>query len=651
MRLRHWLLLSALLPAPVVAQPQVIHLDPDDPEAFNQLIAAGAVVGGLTIVVDGQMLLPPPPPGAPSYVPPIQGDVTLMGGAQPFLLLPDGPPGTNAPPVFLVGSGATLRLDGVVMQDFATGDSGGAILVDGGTLVASNAIFSGNSAAIEGGAIKVKRGKLRLRKSRFRRNSTGGLGGAISATDQAELLLVGNRFSENSAGVFGCDLNVATPGPTRHRIQGNAFEGGNCDNVLIENPMGVLEFLFNLMASGADPRAFDSTGEVDFLGNLLLGLPPSRTAGSKELCADFGSGAFRSLGANIASDASCALDGPGDLVTSQSVVTAGADGVAVPHAGSPALDRGPAGLVALPGQPSVLPCGYSDARGLGRPQDNDGDGLFECDSGSGELQAGADLGPAHSAAYYDTGRSGEGHIVELLGGGVAVASTFTFGPDGGMAWFTGLGQVVGNSVVIDDYLVTSGGRFGAAFDPGAVVRTRAGGASFVFPDCNATNSPGHFAFAADADGAFSDLAAAAARLTSVVPCSGPPAALAGRSGSFYPQGRSGEGLFLQFLPDGRAVMVFYSYTPAGEQFWAIASDVTVAGDVLTANLSYPVVTTRFGSAFDPADVTLAPWGTATLTFQGCDALSFAWNSTVPGYGSGSLPYTRLTQLDGTNCAD
>ncbi|MDX2416090.1 MAG: hypothetical protein QNK19_01370 [Xanthomonadales bacterium] len=49
------------------------------------------------------------------------------------------------------------------------------------------------------------------------------------------------------------------------------------------------------------------------------------------------------------------------------------------------------------------------------------------------------------------------------------------------------------------------------------------------------------------------------------------------------------------------------------------------------------------------DVDLQLWGTFSLTWTACDTLDFDYNSTVPGYGSGSYDYTRVSTLQSTSC--
>jgi len=39
----------------------------------------------------------------------------------------------------------------------------------------------------------------------------------------------------------------------------------------------------------------------------------------------------------------------------------------------------------------------------------------------------------------------------------------------------------------------------------------------------------------------------------------------------------------------------------------------------------------------------------TFTFADCNNGAVSWNSTLPGYGSGTVPIVRLTQIAGMAC--
>lgn len=60
---------------------------------------------------------------------------------------------------------------------------------------------------------------------------------------------------------------------------------------------------------------------------------------------------------------------------------------------------------------------------------------------------------------------------------------------------------------------------------------------------------------------------------------------------------------------------------------------------------------QFPPMFDPAGITQHLWGTATFTFTDSTHASVTWNSTIPGYGSGSQPLQPLAVglLDRRGC--
>jgi hypothetical protein len=360
-------------------------------------------------------------------------------------------------------------------------------------------------------------------------------------------------------------------------------------------------------------------------------------------------------GFNIVADDSCGLAGTGDQTSVDPMIAPPVGDGLVPtlDPDSPAIDAGANFLLGGgggKGAQAVLPCGFKDMTGLARPQDFSANSDFNCDIGAIEVQGGPDIGSPQSAAFFDPARNGEGIFVEMLGGGLAFVAEFTYTADGsGPAWFVGIGDVIGNSVVVDDMLVTSGGIFGDAFDPTAVSRARVGGLSLNFPTCLAGGAPGKQSFQAALGSPFQDLLASAMRLSTIVGCSGPPASVSGRSGSFFDPARDGEGIFVQWLDTGQVVVIWYTYDPEGNQFWTISGETTINGNSVTASMLYPAGSTSFGSGFNPAEVDIQPWGTLTLTYSGCNQVRLDYESTVSGFGSGGLDYVRLTSLSGTSC--
>ena len=127
------------------------------------------------------------------------------------------------------------------------------------------------------------------------------------------------------------------------------------------------------------------------------------------------------------------------------------------------------------------------------------------------------------------------------------------------------------------------------------------------------------------------------------------------SGNWYGgSSQSGHGFQLEFTSQNNtAVAIWFVYSPDGSaQNWIYAqgtydptqSTVTLPAFLLTgAKFPNPL------SNFDPAAVQRTDWGTLTFSFTDCNNGTASWNSTVAGYGNGSLPITRVSQIAGTAC--
>jgi hypothetical protein len=136
------------------------------------------------------------------------------------------------------------------------------------------------------------------------------------------------------------------------------------------------------------------------------------------------------------------------------------------------------------------------------------------------------------------------------------------------------------------------------------------------------------------------------------PGSGPPEGFAignGITGNWYDPDQSGHGFSLEVLPGGTLLAEWFVYAPGGGHDWILATG-PINGNTATLN----AVRTDgpgglFPPLFDAATVQEKPWGTATFTFDDCNNGTVSWQSTIDGYGSGSLPITRLTMPAGQHC--
>jgi hypothetical protein len=561
---------------------------------------------------------------------------------------------------FYVFANAVLYLQYIAFENFVSNGNGGVIsAADNALVYLSGVTFLNNFSFFEGGAVfLLGNSRLFAMRSRFEGNQSSGVGGAVSIRGAAFAFVILSTMINNVATPFGCDFNVEsspTAGLFALFLFNNIFIS-NCSNVMIENPIGMILFLMNsVFASG---NMIDSTGLFLMYANAIkrdLGIKSDNTESEKALCNDFGTNAISSLGYNISNEASCNLNKATDMPNTDPMMNPpDANGMVTLQAGSPAIDGGASSMQSDTQGGIFLPCAYKDSRGLGRPQDANGDGIFECDIGSYEVRNGDDITNAQTGLFFDTDRNGEGILVEMLSATQVLITFYTYNPNKqDLMWFIGLGTVVGNTLVIDDVFTTSGGVFGSGFDASAIVNQKVGSMSLIFPDCEANGNPGRLVFQADRGTGvdLEDLLVKSSRLTRVLNCSQTQtSSKAGRSGAFYDPSRSGEGLFIQVLSDSNAVVIFYTYTPAGKQFWMFSSNVQINGDTITANMIYPSTTTGFGTGFNGSELVFSDWGTVTIKhLPGCNDIMVNYSSVVSGFGTGQYNYKRLTQPAGTTC--
>jgi len=122
------------------------------------------------------------------------------------------------------------------------------------------------------------------------------------------------------------------------------------------------------------------------------------------------------------------------------------------------------------------------------------------------------------------------------------------------------------------------------------------------------------------------------------------------SGNWFDPAEGGHGFQLEFDTGSTVIAIFFTYTPDGAgQNWIYAQG---SFDAAKSTVTLPAVLlthARFPPNFSPGDVDAEPWGSLTFTFDDCNHGTASWASTIGAYGSGSLPITRLTQIQGTAC--
>ncbi|MEM1411417.1 MAG: hypothetical protein AAGH19_03585 [Pseudomonadota bacterium] len=611
--------------------------------------------------------------------------------------------GLSASVTWTSSPGSQTRISGFGGTISGAINSEADLTIDGVDFVQN---FDDQGDITSGGAIAATRGSMTLRNCGFYGNlSTGsseGFGGAISIGGLVEEVLIERSIFRDNLATTGNDIYAfaatAQPGTgldenTNFVLRGSSFEkalDANGPSVAASGPVDAdLQYNSLLSLDIFSPLRGHSKNSVEgsTTNDVLLALDSSATITVRGMTFDpppdsvaihveeAGAGSLRatdfeqhpkapcnannadvvqSRGDNAASVAECELDQPTDLTDVDLMLGASDErGVRTPLASSPLIDAGRVVAFEDPvSEETLLPCGFVDLNGLGRPQDGNGDGIFECDIGATEFPGEGVIQAGHSAAYFNAARGGEGQYVEILSDSLAVVYNFSYDPQGtGASWFVALADIVGNSLVMRDVLQPVGTSWGGGFDAADVERTPWGGMSMVLPGCPRSGADGNVAFSGNTEFGFEPLITRAQKLTDVAGCGSDVTAHpnAGLSGSFYDANRDGEGLIVQWLPDGRVVVIMFTFGPGGNQLW-ITGSAPSDGKSVSIEALYPTAFTSWGSGFVADQVQLDPWGTFNLTWQDCNTLSFELVPSAGGFGGRQTrSYTRLTTLQGTSC--
>jgi plastocyanin len=133
----------------------------------------------------------------------------------------------------------------------------------------------------------------------------------------------------------------------------------------------------------------------------------------------------------------------------------------------------------------------------------------------------------------------------------------------------------------------------------------------------------------------------------------PPSIVLGgyMSGNWYDSTEGGQGFQLELTnANNNMLAIWFVYSPDGaSQNWIYSQGAFDPTSNTVTLQAIQLTGAKFPPNFNSSDVTQTPWGSLTFTFTDCNTGTASWVSSLPGYGSGSLPITRLTQIDGTTC--
>lgn len=126
------------------------------------------------------------------------------------------------------------------------------------------------------------------------------------------------------------------------------------------------------------------------------------------------------------------------------------------------------------------------------------------------------------------------------------------------------------------------------------------------------------------------------------------------SGNWYNPAQTGHGFELEVIPSTPPVLAvdWFAYGPNGGTPVWLAGAGPISGNTAQVPLAFiDGAGAQFPPLFDAAGITQHLWGTATFTFTDAGHATVTWNSTIPGYGSGtqSLQPLVVGLLDRRGC--
>jgi uncharacterized repeat protein (TIGR01451 family)/CSLREA domain-containing protein len=289
----------------------------------------------------------------------------------------------------------------------ATSINGGGIAIVGGSVAISDSAISGNTATTgtvgttgvnvgSGGGIHINNGLVTITDSTISGNTADWNAGGIY--NFGALTLTGSTISGNSAFQGG---GIHTDGnPARLLTLVNSTVSGNTaahpnaaltasgGGLFISKPTVLQNSTITDNAADVGAGIYlDQTGQTS-LNQGSVTLTQAIIADQIALGENCNGTSITSNGNNLASDASCALAGSGDLngtaanLAALSATNGGPSATHLPQAGSVTIDGG-----------SNATCPADDQRSFPRPADGNGDSSSICDIGAVEVTPGtnADL--------------------------------------------------------------------------------------------------------------------------------------------------------------------------------------------------------------------------------------------------------------------
>jgi len=250
-----------------------------------------------------------------------------------------------------------------------------------------------------------------------------------------------------------------------------------------------------------------------------------------------------------------------------------------------------------------------------------------------------------TGSWYDPAKNGQGFLLEVLGDDKALIYWFTYDESGRQRWFIGEGGVSGSAIVFNQLLAGSGTVFGDDFDPEDVEFVRVGELSITWSDCDTAVA----SYRLDEVSGSQSLVRLSAVTGLGCADSAPLSSPSHLTGSWFDQTHNGEGLVVEALTGGQALVFWFSYDDTGQPAWFFGLGDS-GNQTIVVDEMYRTSGGLFGDGFDPGQVKVEPWGSVLLEL-GCDFGKLDFSSPLSEFAVGKQTLTRLTQPGDPACTE
>jgi hypothetical protein len=263
----------------------------------------------------------------------------------------------------------------------------------------------------------------------------------------------------------------------------------------------------------------------------------------------------------------------------------------------------------------------------------------------------------YSGQWDDPNQSGQGLVIDVLqpdaNNARAVLLTWFVYSGGVPTWVQGVGTATAGSGTAANTVVVqmqAGIFHGKSFPLGdaPVQVTSWGTITLTFTDANTGSMSWRTSYPGFSSGTMP--------IRHFLPVALPANAAAGAitacySGNWYNHAQPGHGFEFEVLAGNVLAIDWFAYAPDGSPVWLFGAG-PISGN--TAQLTLGIIDgagAQFPPNYNANTIVKHVWGTATFTFTDASHASVTWNSTYPGYGSGTQPLQPLAtgSLDRRGC--